>query len=162
MSERERAIQECISKMAVMETLARYSNCVDSGDAPGFAAVFTEDAVWQWEAIGLTYTGRNQLRTLAEGIARHLPGAQHMVSNPIVTIDGDHAHCVSQVITFLSRPENIYTVLQGFYEDTLRKVGDSWLIAHRRVRVANPEIISQGKIGEYYKPLVEFLSQAAS
>lgn len=82
-----------------------------------------------------------------------------MVSNAIITIQNDHAHCVSQVTTFLSRPESIYTVLQGFYEDTLRKLGDAWLISHRRVRVANPEIISQGKIGEYYRPLVKFLSQ---
>jgi ketosteroid isomerase-like protein len=156
----EREIREVIEKAAIMDVLSRYAITVDSGDADGFADLFTADAVWEWPALGLRYEGRPTLRDLAAAIAELLPGGQHVTSNHVITIGRDHADAICELTCFISRPEKIHTVLQGFYRDRLKKAGSRWYIAWRRVEVRNPEIISQGEIGELYRKLTGYLTQA--
>jgi len=116
-------------------------------------------SVRRWDDVGVEYRGREQLRRLALGVATHLPGARHLASEPLISLSGATARSVSQLTAFLSRPERIYIVLQGLYEDDLVKVDGEWFFAHRRARVENPEILARGAIGEYYRPLVSFLTQ---
>jgi len=145
--------------LRIQETLARYSIAVDTGDVEGFASVFTDNGLWEWQAANLRFCGRFQLRRLAETVRTHANGAQHAVFNSLVRIDGDSAHSFCQFTTFLSKPEQIYTLMLGYYEDKLAKIEDKWLISHRAVRVENLEILSQGKIGEYFAPLADALSK---
>ncbi|MCC7412485.1 MAG: nuclear transport factor 2 family protein [Gammaproteobacteria bacterium] len=152
-------LRSCADRLDIRELLARYCICVDTGDADGFAAIFTEDALWSWAAVGLEYRGRPALRRLAQAIAECLTGAQHLACNPVIRLDDNDATSICQLTVFLSRPECIYTVLQGFYEDDLVRRGGRWLIARRVVRVENPEIITRGPIGEYYGPLIARLSE---
>ena len=153
-------IQEYIDKQAIQEVLARYSICVDTGDTAGFAALFTEDALWEWEGADLLFCGRKSLKQIAEAVATHAIGGQHAISNTVITnIDGNQAQSICQLSCFLSKPEQIYSVMLGFYEDELTKVDEKWLISHRRVRIANPEILEQGKLGEYFAPLGVALAQ---
>src|SRR5919197_75301 len=42
-------------KLAIQEVIARYSYTYDAQDAEGFAALFTEDAVWERYAWGATH-----------------------------------------------------------------------------------------------------------
>ncbi len=154
----EQQIHELIDRTAIMEVLARYAITVDSGDADGFARLFTQDTVWEWPQTGLTYAGRDAVRGMAAAIARHLPGGQHVMSNHVIEVDGSHASAVCELTCFISRPQKIHTVLQGFYRDKLSKIDGRWYIAHRMVEVVNPEIISQGEIGELYSDLIRALS----
>jgi hypothetical protein len=41
-------------KLAIQEVIAQYSYTYDAQDAEGFAALFTEDAVWELFAAGST------------------------------------------------------------------------------------------------------------
>lgn len=156
----EHELRQWMDKAAIKEVTARYSVAVDSGDADGFAQVFTEDIVWQWPALGLCYEGRGALRGLAAAIAEHLPGGQHVISNHVISLYGEEAEGVCELTCFISRPEKIYTVLQGFYRDRYRKVDGRWYICRRNVEVVNPEIITQGEIGELYRELTAYLMQS--
>lgn len=80
------------------------------------------------------------------------------MSNHVIEVDGSHASAVCELTCFISRPQKIHTVLQGFYRDKLSKIDGRWYIAHRMVEVVNPEIISQGEIGELYSDLIRALS----
>jgi SnoaL-like domain len=153
------AILECIDKMAIKETFARYSITMDTGDAEGFAGIFTEDASWRWEseAFKVIFRGRNELRDLAALVARTCPGAQHMMGNHIIDVRGEKAHAVCELMVFLSRPEGIYPAMQGFYDADLLKTEGRWFLSELRVRVENPEILLQGKIGEYWAGIREYL-----
>lgn len=153
-------IQTYMDKMAIKDVLSQYAICVDTGDPDGFAAVFTRDAVWEWAAVGLKLTGRNALHRLAEVITEHVPGALHMVSHPVIESTGEAAKSICLFTVFLSRPEKVYTLMIGNYRDELVKIDDRWLIARRQVYVENPEILTQGKIGEYYRPLLDNLPLA--
>ena len=42
-------------KLAIQEVIAQYSYTYDAQDAEGFAALFTEDAVWELFAAGSTH-----------------------------------------------------------------------------------------------------------
>jgi len=154
----EQQVQELIDKAAIMEVLARYAIAVDSGDTEGFARLFTQDTVWEWPQTGLACTGRKALRDLATAIARHLPGGQHVMSNHVIDVDGSSASAVCELTCFVSRPQKIHTVLQGFYRDRLTKIDGRWYIARRMVEVINPEIITQGEIGELYRDLIRVLT----
>jgi hypothetical protein len=155
----DRDVRGFMDKMAVKEAFARYAVTMDTGDAEGFANVFTEDALWRWEtgAFKVVFRGRGELRDLAALVARSCPGAQHMMGNHVVDVQGGKAHVVCELLVSLSRPEAIYPVMQGFYDADLRKTGEKWLISELRVRVENPEILLRGKIGEYWAGIREFL-----
>lgn len=146
-------IQTYIDKVAIQEVLATYSICVDTGDADGFAAIFTEDGLWEWEAVQLSFCGRVALKKLAETVYTHAKGSQHAISNPVITVESDRAKSICQLTSFLSKPEQIYTLMLGYYEDELIKVNDRWQISHRSVRIENPEVLAQGKVAEYFAPL---------
>lgn len=150
-------IQMLADKLEIQEVLARYAISADTGDADGFASLFTEDAAWTWEGIGLRLRGREQLRTLGKAVYQHTRGAQHAVSNVVIDVSGDRARSICQVSVFLSKPEMIHTVMLGYYEDTFARAGGRWLISDRRVRAEHPEILARGKIGEYFAPLLTAL-----
>lgn len=152
-------IQIISDKMAIKEVLSQYAITVDTGDADGFASLFTEDAVWIWEAVDLTFRGRQTLKDLATAIDTHVPGALHMISHPVIELAEDKAATICLFTVFLSRPEKVYTLMAGNYRSELVKENGRWLIARHMVHVANPEILSQGKIGEYYQPLLDNLPQ---
>jgi hypothetical protein len=159
MKDGEQAIRECLDKMAVREAFARYAITMDTGDAEAFAEVFTEDALWRWEteAFKVVFRGRGELRDMAALVARSCPGSQHLTGNHVVDVQGTKAHAVCELMVSLSRPEAIYPVMQGFYDADLVKIGEMWLISELRVRVENPEILLQGKIGEYWAGIRESL-----
>ena len=158
----EAKMRACMDKVEIREVLSRYSICADTGNAEGFAAVFTQDGVWEWDAAGLRFRGRPALRRLAEAVHTHAKGAQHAVGNSVIRIDGDRAHSICQLSCFLSKPEQIYTLMVGFYEDDLVRVDDEWLITRRVVRIENLEVLSQGRIAEYFAPLAGALAQFVS
>ena len=152
-------MQEIADKVAIQEVLARYSICVDTGDADGFAGLFTEDGVWEWKAVGLRLCGRQAIGDIARAVSTHAKGAQHAISNPVIAVEGNKAKSICQLTCFLSRPEQIYSLMLGYYEDEWLKVDDSWLISRRAVRVENPELLSHGKIAEYFAPLAEAMRE---
>lgn len=155
----DQQIQELVDREAIKEVLARYAITVDSGDAKGFAALFAPDAVWEWPQVDLRYEGQAALHDLAAAIADNLPGGQHVMSNHVISVDGDSATAVCELTCFISRPQKIYTVLQGFYRDRLVKIDERWLIRRRTVDVRNPELITHGEIGDLYSDLIAALNR---
>lgn len=76
-------------RFAIIATLDRYSECLDTRDWSGLADVFTEDVVFdfqEWQQEGLD--------AVRETIARFLGGcgpSQHLLGNYRITLDGDVA-----------------------------------------------------------------------
>jgi ketosteroid isomerase-like protein len=151
-------MQECIDKMAIKELLSRYSIAVDKGDVDMFVSIFTEDAVWEWPGIGIKYQGLKEIGGMCRDVYKYCPGIQRAQTNHVIEIKGDKAHSIDEITAFMSRPEVIYTFLQGFYEDDFVKVNGEWKIAHRSASTRNLEVLSQGMIGIHYKPLVDHLT----
>ncbi|MEC3948233.1 nuclear transport factor 2 family protein [Sphingobium sp. HWE2-09] len=98
---------------AIRGLIARYGPLADAGDCAGAAALWTEDGIYDVGGFGI-YRGRPAIQALLEGESHQAlihGGAAHLLSPPVITLDGDRATAQSYSVVF-------------------RKVGESWQ-AHR-------------------------------
>ncbi|WP_176593646.1 nuclear transport factor 2 family protein [Sphingobium sp. EM0848] len=98
---------------AIRELIARYGPLADAGDCAGAAALWTEDGIYEVGGFG-SYQGRAAIQALLEGESHQgliHGGAAHVLSPPVIDLDGDCAIAHTYSIVF-------------------RKCGDNWE-AHR-------------------------------
>jgi hypothetical protein len=123
----------------IRDTISRYTWCGDFGDADGFVACFTEDAVLTVKG-GTAFTGHGDLHRLARGegmrgsperIAAAGPLHHHVSSVRIEVESRRSAHAWAYFLV-LGRlgPDH-----WGRYADELVPVGKRWLLRRRRVSV---------------------------
>lgn len=142
---------------ALIEDLqARYLFAFDFGDPDGYAGTFAPDGVLdfgQGEVKGRAaiakFIADGRARTL-ETRARTPRGerpsiGRHIISNIVITIDGNKAHGVAYWTHMTSGANGRGTVdFFGHYEDDMVKVKGQWLFARRRIyNEAIPEWASQ-------------------
>ena len=137
-------LRDCVDKMAIKELFGRYALAIDTGDAEGWAAVFTENG--QYELFGNTTKGRPAIRDAIagrpSGDAR--PHSQHRMANHVIEIDGDKAHSMCEFCVIAERQMRIDTIVAGFYEDDLERVEGQWLIARRQIQIKTDHAILSG------------------
>lgn len=138
-------VDELLARESIRKTMARYTTAGDRLRAEDFMAVFTEDAILESEAVpepdAFRYQGREAMR---EWIMRWRGGAEsaqpatrasfvrHHLSTSQIEITGtDSARARTYWVAYTDiGPDHC-----GHYIDVFRKIGDEWLIAHRKVRL---------------------------
>jgi ketosteroid isomerase-like protein len=91
----EDALLARIRRLEDLEDIRRLKHtycalCDANYDADGLAALFAEDAVWDGGPMGV-HRGREAIRRFFQGSSKRVPFALHMVTNPILDVDGDRA-----------------------------------------------------------------------
>ncbi len=115
-------------RLAILDLMAQYNHCADSGDGEGFADTFTEDALF--EGSMRTARGRAELAQAGGGSAQW----KHWLSSPIIEGDGDHATAkVYLVRTGVGEDEAVELLASGIYHDTLVRLDGEWKFSHRKV-----------------------------
>jgi ketosteroid isomerase-like protein len=125
-----------LAKLGVRETIEDYLNFLDAKDWEGIASCFSDDAK-SW------YNFEPQVLEGGSGVANWLRArvgpygaTDHALSNLHIDIDGDLADCDSRLTASLiygaEDGKNRIAVRAIWYRDKLRRVGDRWLIYHRR------------------------------
>lgn len=119
-----------------------YGPCWDSGDAAGWAELFTKDGefilVADDPAENETISGRAALRYFCIGISRDWR-ALHMLHLPSLTIDGDHA---AALVPFQCRllhrvgTTNSDTHVFGVYRVEYARTDAGWRIRRREEQLA--------------------------
>lgn len=122
-------------RLDVMDLVARYAECVDSGDAAGYAALFTPDGVVEHSAGSVR--GRAEVQAWVEGLVREnrvgkASRLKHIMGLPVIRGDGDRA----TARTYVTIPRHmdsgeIVIRLAGTYFDDCVKQDGAWLIAKR-------------------------------
>lgn len=83
--------QEISDRLELIDLMVRYSHAVDTRAWDDFDEIFTEDAVIDYTAFGGPRGSVSEIKAyLAETLAA-FPTFQHLVSNPMLDIDGDVA-----------------------------------------------------------------------
>ena len=111
-----------------------YAMGIDSRDFGLLRSVFTENIVMNFE----DYNGLPEAKLRADDWVESckplflgLDSTQHIMSNPIVTVEGDTASCKMQMQAFHfyenTRQEEFS--IGGYYEDELFHNGSKWLIS---------------------------------
>lgn len=129
---------EADDRLSILDIEGAYARCGDSGDGEGWAALFTEDGVYEWPAIPGMPDPPPALRgrqALAAAI-NELPGTcMHRMSAPQITLDGDHATSRTPfVFEWAYRDEHGVSherELTGFYDTEYARKPDGWQIRHR-------------------------------
>ena len=134
-------------RIAVEDVMARYVWAVDSLDAEGYVAVFTEDAVI--DSNGSMSRGRDEIRRIVTGLiqrrddnrAKGLPTANlyHVISNVRIVFPkaGEALHRSYWQTMRRDADGRMTTAAMGRSEDRLVKRDGRWLIQSRTLTVFN-------------------------
>lgn len=125
----------------VQRAYARQSRLIDSGDAAGWAATFTDEGEFHSPSYPEPAVGAEALREFAESFARAGHQAQavsrHVVTNVDVLPGADDdqvvAHAYLQIVTTPYGGESRLVRLTTI-TDRLERHDGAWLVAHRQVR----------------------------
>jgi uncharacterized protein (TIGR02246 family) len=132
-------------RIAVEDVMARYVWTVDSLDADGYVAVFTEDAVI--DANGNISKGHEEIRNIVTSLikrrddntAKGLPTANlyHVVSNVRITFPkpGEALHQSYWQTVRRNKDGTMIAAAMGRSEDRLVKRNGTWLIQSRKLTV---------------------------
>jgi uncharacterized protein (TIGR02246 family) len=132
-------------RVAVEDVMARYVWTVDSLDADGYAAVFTEDAVI--DSNGSISRGHDEIRKIVTNLiarrddnkAKGVPTANlyHVISNVRITFPkaGEAVHQSYWQTVRRDKDGRMVAAAMGRSEDRLVKRNGAWLIARRTLTV---------------------------
>ena len=132
-------------RIAVEDVMARYVWAVDSFDADGYVAVFTEDAVI--DSNGSISRGRDEIRKIVTGLmqrreankAKGVPAGNlyHVVSNVRITfpVAGEALHQSYWQTVRRDQDGKMTAAAMGRSEDRLVKRDGKWLIRFRKLTV---------------------------
>jgi uncharacterized protein (TIGR02246 family) len=134
-------------RIAVEDVMARYVWAVDSLDADGYVAVFTDDAVI--DSNGSISKGRDEIRKIVTGLIKRRddnkalgkPSSNlyHVISSPRITFPkpGEAVHQSYWQTMRRDTDGKMITAAMGRSEDRLVKRDGRWLIQFRKLTVFN-------------------------
>jgi ketosteroid isomerase-like protein len=135
------------SQDEIRRTLAEFGRFLDERRFTEWSELFTDEATF-----GETAGRATILAKMLEGELATQPELfrKHATVNSTILVEGDHATAVSDLLLFERETDGAWLMRFGLYEDTLRQVGDRWLIQRRQLSwTANPiddgnPVIGQG------------------
>ena len=129
-------IQEISDRLEIQETITRYSYGLDQRLWEQWDLAFTPDAVIDFSPVGLEEYTLAGARAFLSGSDPIRIAGQHLLSNTIITLDGDTAKARSEYTLFtLVRTDEPGRARHGsgggWYEDDLRRTEVGWRIVRR-------------------------------
>ncbi len=120
---------------AIKQLKALYCEiCDDDHNQDRITSIFAEDGIWEGRGIGRAQ-GHAEIRKLFEGFQKAVSYSQHMVMNPVIEVDGDHAHGTWYFFgTFTFYEGNQAKWQAARYHEDYVKVNGDWKIQHLRVK----------------------------
>jgi uncharacterized protein (TIGR02246 family) len=121
----------------ILDVVARYAHTVDDRDIDGILGCFAPDGRIDFEGGRSSGEGHDGIRTAFEAafarpeLARPATST-HLMSNTLITVDGDTAHAETTGVAYLASPSTGTVATRGLrYSDDLRRGDDGWRITHR-------------------------------
>jgi ketosteroid isomerase-like protein len=136
----EERVQALEDAREIMNLKARYLGAADGGwdrlshDADAIADCLTEDVHWSSPEIG-TFT-REGVRELMRGYRRDMPFAIHILSNPVLEVDGDTAKGRWHLQWQGTDKDGNELWLAGVYDDTFVRTDKGWKIKTLNMKCA--------------------------
>jgi 3-phenylpropionate/cinnamic acid dioxygenase small subunit len=131
-------------ELEIRNLIAALAVKADIGEIDEYAALFTDDAVWEMPAnpaMGLEASVKNGRGDIVEGVrTRRSSGVQgpgsgtmHSITTQLVEVSGDDAsgHVYYQFLGSADGKPAVLTL--GRYEDRYRRTPGGWKVAHRKI-----------------------------
>ena len=143
---RIRALED---REAIRDLIARYGPLVDSGDCAGAAALWTPDGSYDVGGFGLCH-GRQEIAAILEGETHQAliaGGAAHLLSPPVIDLDGDRASARTYSVVFRHCDGGWEAHRVSANAWTLVRTQEGWRVAHRVNRLLNGDAQARAVIG---------------
>jgi hypothetical protein len=122
---------------------ARYCAACDGGwggrashDTEGILAPFVEDCIWDGGVFGRR-EGKAALRDYYDkNSASAAPLAYHLLTNPIIEVDGDSATGNWHMTIMLNNPDGSSLLVGGIFDDDYVRRPEGWRIKRSRFTLA--------------------------
>ena len=136
-------LDEMLARESIRQTMANYTMAGDRLRTDEFVAAFTDDGILETEGVAeedrFRYQGREALRAWmdrwktppADAPVHKSSFIRHHLATSQIELTGPQT---AKARTYWVAYTSIGPDHCGYYVDEFRKVGDSWLIAHRRIR----------------------------
>jgi hypothetical protein len=127
-------VQQLSDRLEIDDLLTRYATTLDAKDWAGWADCFTPDAHIDYTAAGGITGTLAEVQAWLAPVMAGFPMTQHLVTNTVVSIDGDRATCRSALLNPMGVPDGDDMMLWiegGYYRDRLVRTAAGWRIAER-------------------------------
>jgi hypothetical protein len=122
-------LQMLIDREEIRDATLRYSRGLDRHDTELLVSAYHEDA---WDDHGGFIGDREDFARVNNALhERYWIRHQHHMTNQIIEIDGDTAHCESYVIVNLVREDETVDMAGSRYVDKLERRNGTWAITDR-------------------------------
>jgi len=132
----EQRVERMEAEAEIRQVLIEYGAYLDGRDYAAYADLFAQNGVWVG-GFG-SFTGPAAIRQMLEtNLGPAEPGfinksSYHMMTNPLIEIDGDRAQVTSKYLFWTRSPEDRpVPSLAGRYVDEFVRQGGRWKIARR-------------------------------
>ena len=121
-------------RIALQDVMLKYAAGVDERDFDLYASCFLENV----EVVDFgeaPINGRDEWVEYVKGALNNYGPTQHMLGPQFATINGDNAHCRTdvQALHYLKQPEGEILTLWATYETDMVRTDEGWKISKHRL-----------------------------
>lgn len=121
-------------RIALQDVMLRYAAGVDERDMTLYASCFADDV----EVLGFgpnEFHGAQAWVDYVRGALEQYGPTQHMLGPQLATVDGDTAHCRTdvQALHYLKNPAGQILTLWATYETDMARKANGWKITRHRL-----------------------------
>jgi SnoaL-like domain len=137
----EDTVQCLLDRAAISEVQLRYATGVDTRDWPWFRSCFTDEIETESSSDVGSPPQRIKADDWVERVRRTINGmeaTQHMITNQVITLNGDEATCVAYVQARHHLPNETGgsdQVMYGYYTNRFVRTAAGWKIHARKLTV---------------------------
>jgi 3-phenylpropionate/cinnamic acid dioxygenase small subunit len=142
-------VQELADRAAIVDAVIAYATALDNRDWPRLAALFTDDACWEYSSSGERLLGPAAIVARISTSLARLDATHHLNGNHVASVHGDEAEhtCYYQAQHVrLGLPDGERFLGGGRYDDRLRRTADGWRFTQRTITSVwsegNPAVIA--------------------
>ena len=127
-----------LDRIALQDVMLSYAAGVDERDFDLYRSCFADDV----EVFGFgdeTVHGAEAWLAYVKNALERSGPTQHMLGPQLATVDGDNAHCRTdvQALHYLKEPEGSTLTLWATYKSDMRRIDGRW-------RIVRHELVSRG------------------
>lgn len=121
-------------RLALQDVMLRYAAGVDERDFDMYRSCFADDVEVLGFGAETVHGGDAWLAYVKNALERFGP-TQHMLGPQLATVDGDKAHCRTdvQALHYLKEPEGQTLTLWATYETDMQRINGEWKIKKHRL-----------------------------
>jgi ketosteroid isomerase-like protein len=131
----EDPLQALTDRADIIDLFSRYAAAIDQRDASRYRSCFTDEVDIETSGTHIEAGPAEEWVELALRAVGVFEGTQHVITNHLITLDGDEADCIA---TLQAQHWNAdaTVVVGGRYTARLRRTGSEWRIARLEMTVA--------------------------